>query len=117
MLPDLERLIHLQELDSRLAAAHQTVAGAPEREAALDARLTAARAAVDAAKAAIAENQNTRRSVDKDLLASHGVVDAAYKKAVGYGERAKAHLTAAFPASTEREALLSLVDYVLSRDR
>lgn len=70
MLPDLERLIHLQDLDSRLAAAQQTVAGAPEREAALDARLTAARAAVDAAKAAIAENQNARRSVDKDLLAS-----------------------------------------------
>lgn len=70
MLPDLERLIHLQELDSRLAAAHHTVAGAPEREVALDDRLTAARAAVDAAKAAIAENQNTRRGVDKDLLAS-----------------------------------------------
>jgi octaprenyl-diphosphate synthase len=53
----------------------------------------------------------------KDLLASHGVVDAAYARAVVYGERAKAHLAAAFPASTEREALISLVDYVLSRDR
>jgi octaprenyl-diphosphate synthase len=53
----------------------------------------------------------------KDLLASHGVVDAAYAKAVVYGERAKAHLAAAFPESTEREALISLVDYVLSRDR
>ena len=53
----------------------------------------------------------------KDLLASHGVVDAAYAKAVVYGERAKAHLAAAFPPSTEREALISLVDYVLSRDR
>ncbi len=70
MLPDLERLIHLQDLDSRLAAAEQTMNGAPEREAALDARLAAARAAVDTAKAAIAENQNARRSVDKDLLAS-----------------------------------------------
>lgn len=70
MLPDLERLIHLQDLDSRLAAARQTVAGAPEREAAFDARLSAARAAVDQAKAAIAENQDARRSVDKDLLAS-----------------------------------------------
>ncbi|HET9368966.1 MAG TPA: polyprenyl synthetase family protein [Vicinamibacterales bacterium] len=53
----------------------------------------------------------------KDLLGSHGVVDAAYAKAVGYGERAKAHLTAAFAPSTERDALISLVDYVLSRDR
>ena len=53
----------------------------------------------------------------KDLLGSHGVVDAAYAKAVGYGERAKAHLAAAFPPSTERDALISLVDSVLSRDR
>ncbi|MCC7126957.1 MAG: hypothetical protein IT178_19075 [Acidobacteria bacterium] len=70
MLPDLERLIHLQDLDLKAAAAQRTVAAAPERIAALDAKLAAARAGVDDAKAAIAQNQATRRSADKDILAA-----------------------------------------------
>ena len=53
----------------------------------------------------------------KDQLASHGAVEAAFERAVKYGERAKQHLVAAFPASTERDGLLALTDYVLSRDR
>lgn len=70
MSPDLEHLIHLQELETRSAAAQRVVAAAPERIAALDATLAAARQAVDEAKAAIAHNQTARRSVDKDLLAA-----------------------------------------------
>src|SRR5918995_4629263 len=70
MLPDLERLIPLQDLEPRAAAARRIVASAPERIAALDARLAAARAGVESAKAAIAENQAVRRMVDKDLAAS-----------------------------------------------
>ena len=53
----------------------------------------------------------------KDQLASHGAVEAAFERAVKYGERAKAQLIAAFPASTERDGLVALTDYVLSRDR
>jgi octaprenyl-diphosphate synthase len=53
----------------------------------------------------------------KDLLARHGAVEAAFERAVSYGERAKQHLGAAFSASTERDGLLALTDYVLSRDR
>jgi octaprenyl-diphosphate synthase len=53
----------------------------------------------------------------KDLLARHGAVEAAFERAVSYGERAKQHLVAAFPVSTERDGLLALTDYVLSRDR
>jgi uncharacterized protein len=70
MLPDLERLIHLQELETRSGTAQRMVAAAPERIAALDARLAAARSGVEAAKSAIAENQSARRMVDKDLAAS-----------------------------------------------
>jgi len=53
----------------------------------------------------------------KDLLARHGAIDAAFERAVRHGERAKARLAGAFPASAERDGLLSLVDYVLNRDR
>lgn len=70
MLPDLERLIHLQELETRSGTAQRVVTSAPERIAALDARLAAAKAGVETAKTAIAENQTARRMVDKDLAAS-----------------------------------------------
>ena len=51
------------------------------------------------------------------LLREHGATELAYTRAVEYANRAKACLVAAFPPSREREALLSLPDYVLSRDR
>ena len=53
----------------------------------------------------------------KDLLAHHGAVETAFERAVVYAERAKAQLTSAFQPSTERDGLLALTDYVLSRDR
>ena len=50
------------------------------------------------------------------LLKEHGSIDYAYRRAVEFAERAKKQL-AIFPPSAEREALLALPDYVLSRDR
>ena len=49
-------------------------------------------------------------------LREHASIDFAYRRAADYAERAKKHLYA-FPPSSEREALLALPDYVLSRDR
>jgi octaprenyl-diphosphate synthase len=54
-----------------------------------------------------------------DLLRSlkeHASIDYAYRRAVEFAERAKKPLYA-FPPSSERDALLALPDYVLSRDR
>jgi predicted nucleic acid-binding Zn-ribbon protein len=70
MLPDLQRLITLQELETRAGRAAQVVAAAPARIAALDARLADARASVERVKTEIAANQAARRSADKDLLAA-----------------------------------------------
>ncbi len=50
------------------------------------------------------------------LLKEHRSIDYAYRCAVDFGERAKKPL-AAFPPSSERDALIALPDYVLSRDR
>jgi len=50
------------------------------------------------------------------LLAKYGSIDYAYGTAVDFVERAKTALYA-FPAGPEREALMTLPDYVLSRDR
>jgi octaprenyl-diphosphate synthase len=49
-------------------------------------------------------------------LKQHASIDYAYRRAVEYAERAKTPLYA-FPPSSERDALLALPDYVLSRDR
>lgn len=50
------------------------------------------------------------------LLTEYGATDAAYQQAVRYAETAKRHLSR-FPPSRERDALMALPDYVLSRDR
>jgi octaprenyl-diphosphate synthase len=49
-------------------------------------------------------------------LKEHASIDYAYRRASEFADRAKKPLYA-FPPSSEREALLALPDYVLSRDR
>lgn len=55
--------------------------------------------------------------VIRDALKTHDIVDLTFERAVRHGEEAKARLGSAFPASADRDNLLALVDYVLSRDR
>lgn len=50
------------------------------------------------------------------MLREHRATELAYERAVGYASLAKACLSA-FSPSREREALMALPDYVLSRDR
>jgi octaprenyl-diphosphate synthase len=53
----------------------------------------------------------------QDLLRREGAIDTAFERAVTYAVRAKEHLCAAFPPSAERDGLVALADYVVSRDR
>lgn len=69
MLPDLERLIQLQEIESKAAVAAKAIAEAPGRIAALDALLHDATTALEAAKHALAESKTRRGLIDKDLAA------------------------------------------------
>jgi len=69
MLPDLARLIELQDVESKAAVATKAIADAPVRIAALDALLHDATAALDTAKHALAESKTRRGYVDKDLAA------------------------------------------------
>ena len=68
MLTSLDLLIRLQAVETRAAEARKRIADAPGEIAALDAKLTAARDAVDAAKQAVADTQAARRTYDKDLI-------------------------------------------------
>ena len=67
MNADLEGIIVLQRLDSASQAADRRLAEEPDLEKALEARLAAARDQVAAAKELLAENQNIRRTVEKDV--------------------------------------------------
>ena len=69
MHPDLEHLIHLQELDLAAERHRRREADIPQLQSALDARLAARSAAVDAVKTRIAESQTARRDVERDLAA------------------------------------------------
>lgn len=70
MLPDLERLIALQDIETRAAVASKAIAEAPGRIAALDALLQSATAALAAAKQSLADNQTQRRAIDNDLVSA-----------------------------------------------
>lgn len=70
MLPDLKRLIELQDIESRAAVAAKAIAEAPGRIAALDALLQSATAALAAARQSLADNQSHRRAIDNDLVSA-----------------------------------------------
>jgi predicted nucleic acid-binding Zn-ribbon protein len=67
--PDLEHLIHLQELDSAADRHRRRSNDIPFLQAALDARAGERAAAVDAVKTRIAACQAARREIEKDLAA------------------------------------------------
>lgn len=69
MSPELERLIQLQEIETRAAQARRRITEAPAEIAALDSRLSTAHESVDAAREAVTANQTERRSIEKDLIA------------------------------------------------
>lgn len=70
MSPELERLVTLQDIETRAADAQKTITDAPARIAALDSRLATAREALDAARQLVAANQAARRDLDRDLAAA-----------------------------------------------
>jgi predicted nucleic acid-binding Zn-ribbon protein len=69
MHPDLRHLVHLQELDLAADRDRRRIADIPAASQALDERLVAASAALDAAKQRLAANQAARRQIDKELSA------------------------------------------------
>lgn len=67
MLPDLEHLIHLQELDSAAERARRRIAEIPAIQQSLEARSAARTAEVQAVKDRIAATAASRREIEKDV--------------------------------------------------
>src|SRR5467141_2535684 len=82
MNADLERVIALQRLDSTAHDAQRRLADEPERTKALDTRLEAARQHVASAKERLAENQNARRAIEKDVAVHQGRLSKFREQAV-----------------------------------
>lgn len=72
MSPDLDRLVKLQHVDSRIAEAKAAIAAHPQAVAAADARLAQARQALDAVKQRLADNAEARRALEKDVALYQG---------------------------------------------
>jgi len=72
MLPDLERLIQLQHLETTIADARAAIAQHPQKLAALDTRLGEAKAAVESVKEQQKTNHDRRRELEKDVALYQG---------------------------------------------
>jgi predicted nucleic acid-binding Zn-ribbon protein len=72
MLPDLERLIRLQELDAETEHRRKWTADLPALLASLDQRIADRQAAVEAAKQRQADNAAARRALEKELAVVQG---------------------------------------------
>lgn len=72
MVDTLTALMALQALDSAADAARKRLGEMPALEKALDKRIADAQAIVNAAKARIADNENARRTLDKDTAVIDG---------------------------------------------
>ena len=67
MLPDLQHLIHLQEIDTALDRARRRIADIPSLQQALEARAAERAAAVQAVQDRIAATAASRRDVEKEV--------------------------------------------------
>jgi len=67
MHPDLERVIHLQQIEDAAERARRTIADEPVRQQELAAALEAARQALETERGRLAINHAARRDIEKEL--------------------------------------------------
>ena len=67
VLPDLQHLARLQQLDTDIDAARRRIAEIPLLQQAMDTRLADQQAALAALKQRLADNQAARRTIEKDV--------------------------------------------------
>jgi predicted nucleic acid-binding Zn-ribbon protein len=107
MLSSLTALIALQSLDSASDGARRRLSEFPAMEEAIDARIAAAAAAVDAARSRLAEIQTARRALEKDvaLIDSRLARFDDHKAAVKTNQEYTALLHEISAAKTEKDAI------------
>lgn len=114
MNKDIERLIALQRLDSALREAGRRVSDEPERQKSFDARLDEARERVAAAKLALAENQNARRAIEKEVAMHQGRLSKFREQAMAVKTNQEYHAVQHEIAFAESE-VKALEDKILEK--
>src|SRR5919201_314904 len=114
MKADLERVIALQQLDTRTDAVRKRLADEPEREKMLDARLDAAKRRVAAAKEQLARNQAARRDIDKELALHQGRLSKFREQAMAVKTNQEYHAIQHEIAFAQNE-IKGLEDKILER--
>jgi predicted nucleic acid-binding Zn-ribbon protein len=114
MNPDLERLIALQRLDSAAHDATRRLSDESEREKAFEARLQLAHDRVAAAKARLAENQNARRAVEKEV-AVHQARLSKFREQLMEVKTNKEYQTIQHEIETAQNGVRLLEEQVLER--
>ena len=69
MLPDIQRLIELQQVDRDIQRLEDEVAALPRRVAEIEAKLASTKGQVERAKATIKADENNRRKLEGDIQA------------------------------------------------
>jgi len=114
MSPDLERLVQLQQLDTRIEEAKRTIASHPEREAAVEARLNEAAEALERAKQRLKECQDARRALEKDAALYQGRVEK-FKDQLFAVKTNKEYLAVQHEIATAQQELSAVEERVLER--
>jgi uncharacterized protein len=114
MHADLERLIALQRLDTTADAARRKLADEPEHEKTLATRLEAAQEHVATAKERLAENQNARRVIEKDVAMHQGRLSKFRETAMAVKTNVEYHAVQKEISFAQGE-IKSLEDKVLER--
>src|SRR5215831_9936223 len=74
MNPDLQKLIELQQIDSRIAVLRAEVAALPKEVAAIEAKLAGSKAQVEAAQNTIKADDTARRKHESDIKDQQGKI-------------------------------------------
>jgi len=113
MLPDLERLISLQQLDSDTDQRKKWVSELPGRLAAFETRLAERRAAGEAARQALADDQHSRRVLEKDLSVVQGRL-TKYKDQLMEVKTNKEYLAMQHEIASAQEGVGGFEDQILA---
>jgi predicted nucleic acid-binding Zn-ribbon protein len=111
---DLEHLIRLQQIDSRIDAGRRRIADIPILQEALAARLAAQREAVDGARAALAASQSARREIEKEVAAVQSRL-SKYKDQLMEVKTNKEYQAMQKEIATAQEAVREQEDKILDR--
>ena len=114
MLPELDRLIRLQRLETATAEAQEAIDGTPAERGALDARLETRAADLDGAKRRVAEHRAARQEAENSLALVQARLTRYKDQVMAVRTNEELHALQAEIASAEAE-VARLEDRVLEQ--